>query len=331
MRKQQTVTMTAAALGMLVVILEAKTAAAGIREGIQICLQTLIPSLFPFMVLSILLTGSMTGQAIAPLRWLGRLCRIPKGAESLLAVGLVGGYPVGAQNVSICANHGVLTREDAQRMTIFCNNAGPAFIFGMLGPLFEDPIDPWLLWAVQITGAVLTGYLLPGGTEAAISIKQRASISFPEAMNRALRSMATVCGWVILFRMILKFLERWILWLLPIPAQVLLTGFLELSNGCIGLKLIESRLLRFVLASVMLPFGGLCVTMQTASVSVNWKFLPYLSGKLLQAGVCLFLSISLVPLLTGNSAAFLSCMLIPLILSIILLLKSLRRKKEIAF
>ena len=36
------------AAGMLVLILDAKTALAGAKEGIQLCLYTVIPSLFPF-------------------------------------------------------------------------------------------------------------------------------------------------------------------------------------------------------------------------------------------------------------------------------------------
>ena len=41
---------TAAALGMLVLILDSKTALAGAREGIDLCIRTVIPSLFPFFL-----------------------------------------------------------------------------------------------------------------------------------------------------------------------------------------------------------------------------------------------------------------------------------------
>ena len=44
--------------------------------------------------------------------------------------------------------------------------------------------------------------------------------------------MATVCGWVELFRVLLAFLKRWIFWILPAAVHVAVTGILELSNGC---------------------------------------------------------------------------------------------------
>ena len=322
--------MAAGAVGMLVVILETKTAVDGIRDGIGICLQTLIPSLFPFLILSQLLTTSLTGRTVPPLRWAGKLCRIPEGAESLLAVGLLGGYPAGAQNVKLCQELGILSREDAQRMRIFCNNAGPAFLFGILGPLFETRSDIWLLWAVQIIGAIFTGIILPGGSGKNVKLQESRAVSLPEAMSHAIRAMSTVCGWVIVFRMILTFLQRWFFWFLPEPLKVLVTGFLELSNGCVALHSIDNRQLRFLLASAMLPFGGLCVTMQTASVSVHWEFLPYLLGKLLQTGICLLLAAAFLPLLNGNGLSGGFCSLI-LICFFQFLGSARSRKKEIAF
>ena len=52
---------TAAALvfssaGMLVLILDGKAALLGAQAGVELCLNTVIPSLFPFFVLSVLLT-----------------------------------------------------------------------------------------------------------------------------------------------------------------------------------------------------------------------------------------------------------------------------------
>ena len=40
-------------LGMLALILDGRTAIEGARQGIGLCLRTVIPSLFPFFVLSI--------------------------------------------------------------------------------------------------------------------------------------------------------------------------------------------------------------------------------------------------------------------------------------
>ena len=99
MKRRRLLTGIGGCIGLLVLILDAKTALQGARQGVELCLKTVIPSLFPFFVLSILLTSSLLGSRIPLLRPLGRLCGVPKGAESLLIPAFLGGYPVGAQSV----------------------------------------------------------------------------------------------------------------------------------------------------------------------------------------------------------------------------------------
>lgn len=293
MRKQQLITAFGAAAGMLILILDSKTALSGTAEGIELCIRTLIPSLFPFFILSILLTGALTGQSLRLLRPVGKLCSIPCGAESLLAIGLLGGYPVGAQNVCIAYRRGRISRKDAQRMIAFCNNAGPAFLFGIIAPLFSDVNTAWLLWAIHIISAIAVGIILPGTGNAAELNPTSGAISLPEALEKAIKTMSLVCGWVILFRMILAILDRWIFWALPLPVSVMLSGLLELSNGCVRLGSVEAEGLRFLIANILLSLGGCCVILQTLSICTGVSLHLYFPGKILQCGISLFLGIAM--------------------------------------
>ena len=316
---------------MLVLILDTKTAMEGVRDGIDLCIRTLIPSLFPFFVLSGLLTGTLTGRSIRVLRHLGRLCGIPEGAESLLAVGFLGGYPVGAQNVGQAYRSGQLSRNDAERMLAFCNNAGPSFLFGMVGPMFSDGKIPWILWGVHIFSALLTGIITAEKKQISDVSVQPKSVTLTTALERAVKSMALVCGWVVLFRMLLQFLDRWTLWLLPAGAQVLVSGLLELSNGCVGLAAIENEGARFVLAGVMLALGGLSVTMQTASAASGLSLGRYLPGKLVQSCLSFLLCVMLQVLFPAGQRF--RCH--SLLLSVVMLLTAvfcmiLRRNKKIS-
>lgn len=331
LKKGNLLTLVFASIGMIVLILDGKTAVYGIQSGIEICLRTLIPSLFPFFVISGLITTSIMGRAVAPLGMIGRVCRIPAGSESLLAVGMLGGYPVGAKNVSDAHCEKLLSTEDAQRMAVFCNNAGPSFLFGILGPLFPDMRWVWILWVIQILSAIATGMLLPGGSVRRISLQPREPVSMTDVLSRSLKSMAFVCGWVTMFRMVLEFLNRWILWLFPLPVQVLLTGLLELSNGCIRLQQIENIPLRFFLASMMLSMGGICILMQTKSVFENLDIKNYLKGKLLHAVVSLILSTAAIPLLVENTPAYrYFALLLAGLFVAVLSVFSRKRKKEVA-
>lgn len=282
------VAMILSALGMLMLILDGRTAIQGATEGIRLCLQTVIPSLFPFFVLSSILTGHLMDSG--GFRFLGKLCHIPAGAEPIFAVGLLGGYPVGAKLIAEACRRGHLHRRDGDRMLMFCSNAGPAFIFGLVGPQFSDPLAPWLLWGIHILSAVLVAATLPATMSAQALRSQGGNMTLTEALVGAVRTMGTVCGWILLFRVLIAFLERWIGWLLPVEYLIPLEGLLELSNGCCSLSAIPDDHIRFVVASGLLAFGGVCVGMQTASVAAELKMANYRKGKALQTLYSLLLA-----------------------------------------
>lgn len=269
------------ALGMFFFILDSKTAVEGARSGIALCLKTVIPSLFPFFIFSFLTVDSFLGADFPLSKQLRQIVRIPKGCESILICGFLGGYPTGAQCISAAHRTGQLSSEAAAKLLAFCNNAGPAFLFGMLSAVFPFRGTPWILWLIHIASALLVAQLLPVDQNSAIHIPKK-SASLSTALHTALRCIASVCGWVILFRTILAFFQRWFFWILPAELQVLFTGILELSNACCLLPLIDDLKLRFLICSGMLSFGGLCVTMQTFSVANGISLRYYLPGKILQ-------------------------------------------------
>lgn len=323
------------ALGMMILILDAKTAISGATEGISLCISTVIPSLFPFFLLSILLTGSMSGVRISLLHPLCRLLKIPESAGSIWIIGLLGGYPTGAQSIALACQKGNLSKIDASRMIAFCNNAGPAFIFGIGAVIFEDVWICLMLWLIHILSALIVGIMTPANKEQNGTIATPSSISLTQALKKALQTMALVCGWVVIFRIILAFLFRWFLWLLPEVGQTVLSGILELTNGCCMLSKTENMGMNFLLFSAFLSFGGLCVAIQTYSVTAGSgiDLSLYLPAKIAQAAVSI--------LLCGITMSFLppqyQCQhepILPLFSMIVCVCYSLfakRTKKTVAF
>lgn len=282
MKRKQLWTGIGVCLGMLALILDSKTALEGARQGVILCLRTVIPSLFPFFVLSILLTSSLLGCSLPVLRPLGRLFGLPEGGESLLIPAFLGGYPVGAQSAAAAFRNGQLSKAEAERLLAFCSNAGPAFLFGMAGAMFPRRWMAWALWGIHVSGALYASLLIPGGGSPAVRLAESRPLSPADALNAAVRVIASVCGWVVLFRILLAFLSRWIFWILPAAVQVVATGLLELTNGCCALCAVSDVSARFCICAGMLALGGLCVAMQTRSVTDGLSMRQYFLGKLLQ-------------------------------------------------
>ena len=282
---------TLAALGILILILDAKTAILGAGNAIELCIKSVIPSLFPFIVLSGILVSVLNGVNSRFLRPVSCILRIPAGTEGIFLAGILGGYPIGAQCVYQSWKDGQISRKNAERMLCFCSNAGPSFLFGILGAKFTSVSAPWALWVIHILSAIFVACMTPAQPDFAKPKVEATTISLSQALKKAVITMGYICGWIVLFRVLLTFFDRWFLWILPAELQVCIYGILELANGCLTLDAIPLPGLRFVIASGMLSFGGLCVAMQTASVTGELGIKNYLPGKIMQTTISVLLSI----------------------------------------
>lgn len=298
--KRRLLTSIFASLGLILLIVDSKTAVTSARDGIALCLQTVIPSLFPFFVLSVLLTGAVSGSKLRLLNPIGKLCGIPSGSEILLLTGFLGGYPVGAQAVAQAWRDGQLCKEDARRMLGFCSNAGPSFIFGILGVFFENPWIPAAIWAIHIISALTVGVILPGRSMSFASLKPGRAVGISEAVQRSVKIIAGVCAWVVMFRIIIAFIMGSVTGQISGALSVLICGVLELANGCCMLGTIGDTPMRFVVACGLLALGGLCVCMQTVTAVDKLGLGLYLPGKILQAVISILLAALASPLLFGN-------------------------------
>jgi hypothetical protein len=270
-------------LGLILLILDRESAIEGARKGLEICIQTVIPSLFPFMFLTSLLTAALFSLKGKHSSIICRLYKIPPGTEGILLSGLLGGYPVGAKSVADAKRQLNLSATEAERMLVFCNATGPAFLFGITGSIFTSRWIPWCLWGIHLLSG-LTIARLSGNNPKSVNIRSAGHAqSIPVQLRQSIKAMSEISGWIVLMRAVISVIQKRFLQYLPLSIVVFISGILELSTGCISLIQVESIGLRFVLCALFLNFGGLCVAMQTQSVSANINQHKYLSGKCLQA------------------------------------------------
>lgn len=282
---------------MILLIFDTTIAYIGAKEGISVCIEVIIPSLFPFIVASNYLCTSLFGARIPGLERIGILFQLPKGSESLLVLGLLGGYPVGAQLIGDSYKRGSIDKRTACILLGYCNNAGPSFIFGVISSVFSSPSISFILWVIHIFSALVTGYLLPRPEISMASMEKKCTGSMVQALQKSIRAMASICGWVIIFKVILSYISPFLEGKVSQLCLIMLSGFLELSNGCMQLSNIGSESVRFILCTVFLSFGGICVLLQTASVTENLGLGLYIPGKMIQTGISVLLSLIVSPFL----------------------------------
>ena len=225
----------------------------------------MLPSLFPFFVLSSLLVQSdvprLLSRAMAGVMY--PLFGVSGAGASALILGLLGGYPVGARTVAELYGRGEIAREEAEQLLAFCNNSGPGFFLGVCGTaVFGSARAGMYLYLIHVGAALVTGVLLRrdlGLPRRKAVSRQRApfdlAAALPAAVQGSFAAVGSVSAFVIFFMVLLRLLS-----LLPRAA---LFGFVEMTNGVNALPATRTG---FVLCAAIMNWGGLSVQAQTRAM-----------------------------------------------------------------
>lgn len=288
-------------------IISPSHASKAVLRALSLCALRLIPSLFPFFVLSSIVRG------IGLSRTLSRTLTKPfsflfgvSGCGALpLVLGFLGGYPVGVKTVCDMALSGEISKKEAERLLLFCGNTGPAFIIGAAGAgLFGSVRLGLVLYLTHILSAVTLGLLtrvIFGKIETDFKKAQNTNVSnfaqiFTYSVSESTNACLSITGFVTLFSLLSGLLDfcgvtgtlcalASRIGLDPVRSRAVLTGILELGSGIDALSA-HAQNLSFALpaCAFLLAWGGISVHCQAYSfISVSrLKCAPYVLSKLIQ-------------------------------------------------
>lgn len=271
---------------MALLLLCSADAAQAVRDALALCVQSVIPALFPFFVVSSLFIdlgcAAVLGRSLAPImRW---LFGVSGAGGTAFLLGIIGGYPVGGRTAGELYRSGQCEREECERLLAFCNNAGPSFILGIagLGCFGSVRVGAWL-YLIHVGAAVMVGLLFRSTSRQMGRPEKTETPRWADALIEAVRggamSMVNICAFVVFFLVILRLFSRFT----GIQHGAIL-GIVEMTNGI--LRLANDRR-GFIWAAGLLGWGGLSVHCQTAAVlsGSGLSLKRYFIGKALQAAI----------------------------------------------
>lgn len=298
------------------------------RTGLELCGNVIIPSLFPFFVLSSLVVElGLAGYLGRLLEGVMRpLFNVSGACASAFALGFIGGYPVGAKTAISLYQNGMCSKVEAERLLAFCNNSGPAFILGVVGAgVFASSRIGVLLCLAHAMASVCIGVLFRfygGKAERGKRRRrempprfqaQRFTAAFTGAVKNSFLSTLNICAFVIFFTVVIQMLVT--SGFLPGLAQVLgtvlapfgmtpewarrlLTGLVEISSGVWTLSGEGTLRGRLTMAAFILGWAGISVHCQVLSFLGDSGLSPrtYLLGKLLHGGLAALFTAALARL-----------------------------------
>ena len=280
----------------------AEIAIAYVSQGLTLCAKTLIPSLFPFMVLSELLVASgacdlLFKRISLPLR---RLLKISSGGCSALLLGVLCGFPVGARCAALSYEQGYVSREEAERILALSSIPSPAFLISTVGTsLWKSTKFGVVLYLCALLSSIAVGILL--GHKRRPTQDRSAT---PQSINRhpasaarllcnsvrsALGSILLVCAYVVFFSALLGTLEYFppVQNLSEAARSILFSAF-ELSGGISAAASLPHTVTAALITAFAVGWSGFSVLFQILSTveSAGLSMRTYLRSKLLQALLC---------------------------------------------
>lgn len=234
------------------------------RYYLRLCAVNVVPSLFVFSVLcGVICSGSA----------FYRLCALPLfGTEAaVLTIGLLGGFPLGADVSCRLYENGAVTKKQAQYLCAFTNTPSLSFTVGLVGSVLGSKRLGLLLFLLVVASALLTAivlklfYLKDGERDIRINPLFCKPKSLPQVIKDSCISMISVSGCIVFFGSIAVLFPRNV------------SGFFEISGGVCDSRSVTQ-------AAILLGFSGLSVMMQISAVcGGRISSFPFVLSKLFQS------------------------------------------------
>lgn len=285
-----------------IILCKPEYSAGGAKKGIVFCVDVLVPSLFPFMVISSFIVNTGTAEKLAPFfsKVTNKLFNLPGCTGSTILISLIGGYPTGARGISSLLNNGNITEEQARRMLMFCVGAGPAFVISAIGATMLNNIYVGLaIFISQVISSIILGIIssrISKGANINNNTYKSRRMTFSQALvvscEEAAKGIISICAFVVLFSSFLAIIEtsafhRYMLCLFkiinlqPYLQGSILSIIFEVTGASYKLTDLHApvELLAFALG-----FGGLAVHFQIFSCvdSLTFSKLKFLLFRVMQ-------------------------------------------------
>ncbi|HBJ19211.1 MAG TPA: hypothetical protein DDY70_05700 [Clostridiales bacterium] len=273
--------------------------AAAVRLGLTLCARTVIPAVFPFMILSGIVTAFSSFDSLSLVaRPFERIFHIHRCGIGAFFTGIFCGFPLGVKCTVDLYRAGRLEKDEAERLIGFSNNTGPAFLvsaigIGMRGSMREGV----LLYLAMVLSAIIVGILFGIGHRAGNGggVREQKEFDLVTCIRDAGVNTLAVASFLTFFSVVTGLLSHF----LPNGAVLsFLFPFLEVGNAAYYLAALSPLPARLTLAltAFATSFSGLSVHLQAghflsgSGLSVRRYYPMKLFQGLLAAGIVFLLA-----------------------------------------
>jgi len=242
-----------------------------VKNSLNLCFSTVIPSIFPFMVLSGALVAVTTKDTFSFLEPITKkLFGMNSQCITPMVCGFVCGFPIGAKCTAELYRQKSICRSEAESLMAFSNNPGPMFVIGVVGiGLFKSFEAGILLYGVQLFSSLCAAVVLKIFTTHQISrnsLYTKGKKDFSSCVCDSITGTISICGFVMFFSVVTHLLSP-LSDFMPEEISSVIYCLTEITNGIYNVASVNSPIAyKLALASFALAWSGFSVHMQVKSL-----------------------------------------------------------------
>ena len=237
-------------------------------NGLAICGNTVIPSLFPFTFCSIYILKALESLKIKnEPKIINKLFSLNFNEFSSFLLSFIGGYPTGAKLVAELYKNAQIAPKKANLMLCYCVNSGPAFLIMTVGGFFANEKIGYILFLAHISASILIALILsrfmPKQMDKTASVNKTFSLTeqFIYSVKEAAACVFSICQYVILFSVINSFFIE----------LGKIFSFLNLLPLVLEITLAVTKTKNIYTLAFLCGFAGVSVWLQILSVTKDFK------------------------------------------------------------
>jgi len=278
-----------------------------VNYALNIWVNNLIPTLFPFFIISDILINYNFSSYIP--KTFKDICKylfnITDNMIIILILSIISGFPSNARNTRTFYDNGEISLDEANHILIFSHFSNPLFILTTVAVFFfGDKNVGWILLISHYLSNFLLGILFRNyfSHNDKISKKNNMDVDFGNifvaAIRKSIDTILLICGIVTVFMLLSSIVSN--TFNFGSYNSMIVKGILEITIGIEALgKLGIPMIYKVVIASGFLAFGGFSVHMQVmsqiADTDISYKyffigrFYQMILAGLISYLICLFL------------------------------------------
>lgn len=239
-----------------------------VKNSAQLFFNSLLPSLFPFMIIACFLTLSGATELLClPLYAVLRIFA-SRQMLSLWLSSFIGGYPAGASCICGLFEENIISRQKAEKLLPCLINPGPAFLLLVVGREMLGSVKAGaVLLCSQAVTSFIIAVLADSEKESAPATKNflSADHAFVAAVSKSANAMLEIFAFIIAFGFIIDSMTAFL------PHGEILSLPLEVTLGC---KNSAEFFDPFLITAFLTGFGGFSVCFQVLSIAKRARLCP---------------------------------------------------------